>query len=61
MITQLVLPRAKWKAFTLCWPFLDISQGEQDRFFFLIFFFHFTMPCRLECGQCRVNKIWTNI
>lgn len=42
MIIQLVLPRAKWKAFTLCQPFLDISQGEQDIFFFLIFgFFSF--------------------
>lgn len=38
MIIQLVLPRAKWKAFTLCQPFLDISQGEQDRYFFLIIF-----------------------
>lgn len=59
MIIQLVLPRAKWKAFTLCQPFLDISQGEQD-IFFLNFFFHFSMPCRLELGQHRVDKIWTN-
>lgn len=46
MITQLVLPRAKWKAFTLCRPFLDISQGEQDRFFFKIFFF--ILPCPVD-------------
>lgn len=38
MIMQLVLPRAKWKAFILCQPFFDISQGEQDRYFFFIIF-----------------------
>lgn len=40
MIIQLVLPRAKWKAFTLCQPFLDISQGEQDLFNFFFSFYH---------------------
>lgn len=47
MIIQLVLPRAKWKAFTLCQPFLDISQGEQDRFFFFSYYFFF-LPCPVD-------------
>lgn len=40
MVIQLVLPRAIWKAFTLCQPFLGISQGEHNRFFKIIFNFY---------------------
>lgn len=58
LIIQLVVPRAKWKAFTLCQPFLDISQGKQDRFFNYYYLFLFTVLWRLEHCQCRIHKIW---
>lgn len=40
--------------------FLGHLSGGAGHFFLIISFFHFTMPCRLELGQHRVNKIWTN-